>query len=70
MKKNEIVAEGGFRHWLGQRALKSKSIEEKYAGELAKAGPDEKKEIYERMAEETHRHNKMLNHKPSAGTLW
>lgn len=70
MKKNEIVADGGFRHWLGQRAVKAKSLEEKYADELAKAGPDEKKEIYERMAEETRRCDKMLNHKPSAGTLW
>ena len=70
MKHNEIVADGGFRHWFGQRALSSEFIEKKYAAELAKAGPDEKKKIYERMAEEALRRHKMLNHQPSAATLW
>ena len=70
MKHNEIVADGGVRHWLGQRAVRSESIEKKYAAELAKAGPDEKKKIYERMAEETLCRHKALNHKPSAKTLW
>lgn len=69
MKSN--IAEGGLRRLLhGQRALKSESIEKKYAAALAKAGPDEKREIYQRMAEEALRRNKMLNHKPSTGTLW
>jgi hypothetical protein len=68
--KSRIADGGGYRHYLGQRALESQSIEEKYADELAKAGPEEKKRIYERMADEAMRRAKMLNHKPSAGTLW
>ena len=67
---SQIAAGGAFRHYLGQRALESQSIEEKYADELAKATPEEKKRIYERMADEAMRRAKKLSHKPSAGTLW
>lgn len=68
--KNHIAVGGLGRLLEGQRALQSESIEKKYAAELAKAGPDEKKEIYEHMAEEALGRHKMLNHQPSAGTLW
>jgi hypothetical protein len=68
--KNKFVADGPQRFWLGKRILASKSTEKKYAGELANAGPDEKEKIRERMAEEHRRHEKALNHKPSAATLW
>jgi hypothetical protein len=54
----------------GRQAVKSESIEKKYAGEPAAAGPVEKRKKHERMAEEVLRREKMLNHKPSAGTLW
>jgi hypothetical protein len=67
---NQIVADGARRHFLGRRALDSQSIEENFAKELATATPEKKREIYERMADETMRHRKMLDHKPSAKALW
>ena len=68
--KNKFVADGSQRLWLGKKALASESVENKYAVELAKAGPDEKEKIRERMAEENLWRQKALNHKPSAATLW
>ena len=68
--KNELVADGFYRFLRGKKTTSSKSIEEKYTAELANAGPGEKTKIHERMVEELLRHEKMLNHKPSAGTLW
>jgi len=68
--KNHIAADGESRLGQGQKALKSKSVEHKYAASLAKAGLDEKREIHQNMAEENLRREKMLNHKSSAGTLW
>ena len=68
--KNKFVADGPQRLWLGKRILASESTEKKYAVELANAGPHEKEEIRERMAEERRRHEKALNHKPSEATLW
>lgn len=67
---NQIAADGARRHFLGQWALRSQSIEEKFAKELAAATPEKKREIYERMADEAMRHKKMLGHKPSAKALW
>ncbi len=67
---NKIVADGPRRLWLGQKALASESVEEKYAAELAKANPDEKEKIRKRMAEESARREKVQNHKPSSSTLW
>jgi hypothetical protein len=68
--KNEFVADGFNRFLRGKQAAQSESIEMKYAVGLANAGPDEKLKIHERMAEEFLRREKMLNHKPSAKTLW
>ena len=71
MKNNQITADGPRRLWLGQKALTaSESVEQKYAAELASAGPEEKEKIRQRMAEESARRVKALNHKPSPGTLW
>jgi len=68
--KNQFVADGYHRLRLGRKALASESVEKKYASELANAGPDEKEKIRERMAKESLRCEKALNHKPSAATLW
>jgi hypothetical protein len=68
--KNQIAKGGLGRLWKGQKALKSESIEEKYAEQLAKASPEEKREIHARAMEESARREKMLNHKPSAKALW
>jgi hypothetical protein len=68
--KNKIVADGLRRFNRGKKTVTSKSIEQKYAKELASATPAEKTEIHKRMAEDLLRHGKMLNHKPSAGSLW
>ena len=71
MARENHIAEGGLQRLLdGQKAMKSIFVEKKHAKELAKAGPEEKKEIYARMAEEARRHEKMSNHKPSAKALW
>lgn len=67
---NNIVADGPSRFLRGKKALQSDSIEKKYAAELALAGPDEKRKIRERMAAESQRREKMLNHQPSPKTLW
>jgi hypothetical protein len=67
---NTIVAFGGLRLRLGQKAMASESIEKKYAAELATAAPAEKKEIYQRMSDEIEKRRKMMDHKPSAKTLW
>jgi hypothetical protein len=65
-----IVAFGSLRLWEGQKTLASESIETKYAEQLAKASPEEKREIHARMMEESARREKMLSHKPSAKALW
>jgi len=67
---NNIVDDGFWRLLKGQKALASESIEEKYSAQLAKASPEEKSELYQRMAEESEQREKMLNHKPSAKALW
>ena len=70
MAKTNSIAEGGLGRLLaGQREMKPLSLE-KYEAELAKAGPEEKKAILERMEKEAERHRKMASHKPSAGALW
>ena len=46
--------------------MMAESIEGKHAAELAGARPREMPEIFERMA----KRKKMVDHKPSAGTLW
>ena len=68
--KNKIVSDGHFRLRQGQSAEMAKSIDAKYAAELASARPDEKPEIYVRLLKEAMRHKKMATHKPSAGALW
>jgi hypothetical protein len=68
--KNHFVANGSRRLWLGKRALASKSNEQNYAIELTNADPAEQKIIRERMVEELAHHENVLNHRPSAGTLW
>ena len=68
--KNRIVADGQSRLWRGQKAVTSESIEKKYAAELKKAGPGEKREIYQRMVNEMEQTRKMVEHKPSAAALW
>jgi hypothetical protein len=68
--QNYIVADGGFRFMRAQKAPTSEVIEQKYAAELAKADPIQKRQIRERMAEEFLRLEKIKAHKPSPGTLW
>jgi hypothetical protein len=67
---NGIAVFGGLQLLKGQKALASESLEAKYAAQLAKATPEEKAEIYQRMAAESERREKMINHKPSAKALW
>jgi hypothetical protein len=69
MKMNFVV-DGSRRFWRGKETLASRSFEQKYAAELARANPAEKETIHKRMAEENLRREKVLNHKPSAATLW
>jgi len=68
--ENKFVADGYIRLLQGKKALASESTEKKYTTELTNAGPDEKRKIHERMAEEFLQREKMLNHKPSPATLW
>jgi len=68
--KNNIVADGEFRLWRGQKALKADPVEKQHAAALAQADPAEKKEISRRMTVENLRREKMLNHRPSAASLW
>ena len=68
--KNQFVADGAQRLWLGKKALASGSVEKKHAAEPANAVPDEKEKIRERLAKESLQREKALNHKPSAATLW
>jgi len=65
--KNQIVADGYLRFLRGQKALSSESLETKYAKQLAAAGPDEKSQLRQQMAEELLRKK---SHKPSPQTLW
>jgi hypothetical protein len=68
--KNKFVADGPFRFLRGKKAALSESIEKKYAAELAKADPQQKHQIHERMAEENLQRQKIEGRKPSPGTLW
>jgi hypothetical protein len=68
--KNNIVADGCLRFLLAGRKAASEDIEKKYAAELAKADPARKHEIHRKMAYELLARKKILEHKPSAGTLW
>jgi hypothetical protein len=68
---NSKIVHGGFwRLRRGKQELSSESVEKKHAAELAKAAPDQKRAIYERILEESQRREKMANHKPSPETLW
>jgi hypothetical protein len=64
--KNKFVADGLQRFLRGKKTIQSEFVGEKYAAEF----PEEKRKIRARVAEEFLRREKMLNHKPSAGTLW
>jgi hypothetical protein len=68
--KNKFVADGPFRFLRGKKNAQSDFIEKKYAAELANAKPVESAKIRERMAAEILQREKVLNHKPSAATLW
>jgi hypothetical protein len=68
--KNTFVADGYLRFMRAKKAASSESIEKKYAAELAKANPQQKLQIRERMVEEYLRRGKIEGHKPSPGTLW
>jgi hypothetical protein len=70
MSTNQIADGGGWRLREGQKNLASESIEKKYAAQLAQAGPDEKKQIYQRIMEEHQRREKMISHQPSPKALW
>ena len=67
--KNQFVADGWCRFLRGKETF-AESIEQKYAAELAAAGPDEQRKIQARRAEAFRRLEKSRNHLPSAGTLW
>ena len=68
--KNKFVADGFHRFMRGKKAALSESVEKKYATELAKADPQQKRQIRERIVEEYLRRGKIEGHKPSPGTLW
>ena len=68
--KNKFGADGFHRFMRGKEAALSESIEKKYAAELAKADPQQKRQIRERMEEEYLQRKKIEDHKPSAATLW
>jgi len=68
--KNRFVADGYSRFMRGKKAAWSESIEKRYAAELAKADPQRRRQIRERMVEEHLRREKLEGHKPSAATLW
>jgi hypothetical protein len=68
--KNRFVADGYRRFLQGKKTTTSESIETKFAAELANASPVEKEIIHERMAKEFLQREKVMNHKPSAATLW
>jgi hypothetical protein len=59
--KNKFVADGRQRFLRGKKTIQSESVGEKYAAELAKAVPEEKRKIRARVAEEFLRREKMLN---------
>jgi hypothetical protein len=65
--ENSIISGGFGRLRKGQKKLTLKSLEKKYAKELAEAPPHQKGEIYQRILDE---YNRQKNHKPSAGALW
>jgi hypothetical protein len=50
--ENKFVADGHRRFMQAQKAASVDSIEKKYAAELAKADPDQKHQIRERMVRE------------------
>ena len=68
--KSEIVADGHRPFLQGKKSRTSESIEEKYVAEMAGASPEEKTKIQKRKAEEFLWREKILNHRPSARTLW
>jgi hypothetical protein len=68
--QNKFVADGFRRFLHGKKTVSMKSIQKKYAKELAAASPAQKTQIRERMAEEYRRLSKNEDHKPSPGTLW
>jgi len=67
---NPIVEDGPWRLRRGRREGYPDVLQKKYEAELARANPDEKRKIYDRMQEELQRRAKMSGHNPSAGTLW
>ena len=67
--KNAFVADGLRRFLRAQRTMTTEAIEKKYARQLAKAGPEQKRKIHEQMAREL-RAQKSPAHRPSPGTLW
>jgi hypothetical protein len=68
--KNQFVADGPLRHFLGKKGLASEDIGKKYAAELATASPDHQKVINQRWLQELSKRKKMLAHQPSAVSLW
>ncbi len=69
--KAQIVADGSFRFLQAKKkAAAAEAVEVKYAEQLAKANPDEKRKLQERIAAEKTVRERTLAHKPSAGTLW
>ena len=68
--KNKFVADGYRRLMRAKKVASSEAIEKKYAAELARADPQQKRQIRERMVEEYLRRGKIEGHKPSPGTLW
>jgi hypothetical protein len=69
--KAKIVADGSFRFWQAKKkATAVEPIDVKYAAQLAKANPDEKRKLQERITAEKIIRERTLAHEPSAGTLW
>lgn len=69
--KTQFVADGSFRFLRArEKTAVAGPVEAKYAAQLAKANPDEKRKIQERIAAEKTVREKTLAHEPSAATLW
>lgn len=71
--KSDFHAGGELDYERGKKELTEEfvkkrcaEVEKKYADLIAAAKPEQKEQIYQRMAEELAR----INHKPSVYTLW
>ena len=69
--KNKFTADGPARLFRARQAKKEKAIQNKYAAELAVAGPVKKLKLHAKILAETLTNSKHTGQQePSAGALW